>query len=248
MRKTGRCIAILAALGAASTAVLSANITGILEQAQSAYNERANPSRVREAIVLWQEILQTEPVHYEALWRLAKAHWWLGDHSAEPEQKPIFEKAMEYGQKAAELYPDGVEGRYWYGVSVGRYVETLGPFNLSKLSLARTVKTEMETVLKLDPQHAGARHVLSVVYRKVPGKPFAFGSKKKALKYAEEAVELDPASLRYRIGLAEVLIALKRKDKARAALQEVLVMPPHPEYGPESIEEKDRASKLLQEI
>ena len=106
----------------------------------------------------------------------------------------------------------------------------------------------MEKVLKINPNHAGAHHVLGVLYRKAPGRPLSIGNKKKALQYAKKAAGLDPQSLKYAVGLAEVYLALDKKDDAKKTLEDVLAMPPNPTYGPESLEEKELAVKLLEDL
>ncbi len=214
-----------------------------MDQAQLLFNERANLEKGKEAIGLWEDVLKEDAKNYEALWKLAKAYYWLGNHSLEKEQLDLFTKGKDYGERAVKLYPDNWEGHYWLGVCLGRYGETRGI--IKNLFLVKPIQKEMETVLKINPSHAGAHHVLGVIYRKAPGRPLSVGNKKKALRYAKKAVELDPQSLKYAVGLAEVYLALDKKDDAKKTLEDVLAMPPNLTYGPESLEEKDQAQKLL---
>lgn len=221
-------------------------ITRLLDQAQFAYNERANLGRGKEAIVLWEEALKEDPASYEALWKLTRGYYWLGNHSPEEAQLEFFTKGKNYGQEATKLYPDRWEAHYWLGVCLGRYGETKGV--LKTLFLIKPIKKEMETVLRFNPDHAGAHHVLGVLYRKAPGKPLSLGNKKKALQFARKAVELDPQSLKYKVGLAEAYLALDKKEEARTTLEETLSMPPNPQYESESFEEKEAALKLLENL
>lgn len=228
---------------AAAPIAATVSVETLLNEAQKTYNERANPQKGKESIAIWEEALKAAPANYEALWKSARAYYWLGNHSPEKERLEIYTKGKNYAQAAVLANPEGVDGHYWLGVCLGRYGETKGIFK--SLALVKPIRNEMETVLKLDPHHAGAHHVLGAVYRKAPGRPLSIGNKKKALAYAKKAVELDPASLKYLTGLAEAELAAGDKENAKKHLEEVLRMPPNSEYSPESLEEKETAQKLL---
>ncbi|MEK6544316.1 MAG: tetratricopeptide repeat protein, partial [Elusimicrobiota bacterium] len=195
----------------------------------------------------WDSVLKDDPANYEALWKLARAHWWLATYGSpqagDVEKLAIFEKGIAWAKLAVTADLKGTQGHYWLGVCQGRYGEVKGP--LKSYFLVKSIRREMEAVLAIDPDHAGAHYVLSVVYWKAPGKPLSIGSNKKALYHAKRAVALEPASLRYRLGLAEVYIEMDDKAKAKEILSEVVAMPPDGEYLPESQEDKEYAQKLL---
>lgn len=215
----------------------------LLDQAQVTYNQRAARDRGLEGIELWKQALGVDSQNYEASWKLARAHYWLGNRSEEKDQEKIFEAGKNYAEKAVAINGKGVEGHYWLGVCAGRLAESIG--KIKQLTMIGTIKREMETVLELDPNHAGAHHVLGVLYRKAPMRPISVGNKKKALQYEKRAVELDAGSIRYAAGLAEAYLALGDKKKAVEILETTVVMPPHPEYIPESVDDKEQALKLL---
>ncbi|MBI2069731.1 MAG: tetratricopeptide repeat protein [Elusimicrobia bacterium] len=236
-------LALASTAGAQMVTQTTISAVALLNQAQEAYNQRADMTKGREAIGLWESALKAESENYESLWKLARAYYWLGNRLPEKEQLNIFTKGKEYAEKAVKTKPGGVEGHYWLGVCLGRYGETKGI--LKSLMLVKPIRDEMETVLKFDPRHAGAYHVLGVLHRKAPGKPLSIGNRKKALHYAKKAVELDPGSIKYALGLGEAYEALGEDEKAVEAFEEVKKMPPNPEYLPESLEDKETAEKLI---
>ncbi|MEK7287542.1 MAG: tetratricopeptide repeat protein [Elusimicrobiota bacterium] len=228
------------------TAVQTLSVPILLDEAQIAYNERANFEKGWQAVHFWQTALETDPANYEALWKLARAHRWLGDHSQDNEKLDIYSKGKDYAERAVRANPDGVWGHYWLGACLGKYGETKGVFK--SLMLVGPIRDEMEKVLKLDSAHAGANYILGALYRKAPGRPLGIGNKKKSLQYAKKAVELDPASVRYAVGLGEAYLAVGNRQEAKEVLEEVLKMPPNPEYIPESLDDKEIAQKLLLEM
>lgn len=237
-------VPITTAASMMSAAELSAG--ALLHEAQLAYNQRASSEKVKEAIAIWEQVLKMDASNYEALWKLSRAYYWVGNHSPEKEKLDLFTKGKNLAEAAVKTNPEGVDGHYWLGINLGRYGESKGI--LKSLSSIKPIRNEMEKILKLDSKHAGAHHVLGVLYRKAPGKPISMGNKKKALVHAKKAVELDSTSLRYAIGLAEAESALGHKEEAKKVLEEVLRMPPNSDFIPESLEDKEEAQKLLKEL
>lgn len=237
---------VVALSTASLPSVSTASVSSLLEEAQTAYNGRADSAKAQAAISTWEAVLKIDPVNFEALWKLARAHRWLGDHSPEDQKLEIYTKGKDYGERAVKANLNEVQGHYWYAACLGKFAETKGVFK--SLMLVKPIRDEMETILNLDPGHAGAHYILGVLYRKAPGRPLSIGNKKKALHHAKKARELDPISLRYAVGLGEAYLALGDKEEAQQTLEDALKMPPNPEYVPESLEDKEAAQKLLADI
>ncbi|MGE5577366.1 MAG: tetratricopeptide repeat protein, partial [Syntrophothermus sp.] len=190
----------------------------------------------------------TDSSTYEALWRLARAYRWEAEKAPASggERMNLLEKAKNYAEKATKANEQGADGHYWLGVIMGRIGEERGVLN--SLFLIKPIKQEMEKVLAIDPKYAGAHHVLGVLYRKAPSRPLSIGDIKKALQEATLAVQYAPADTLYRVGLAEVHIALKEYDKARSILEEAIKMPPTPGDEPAGEMDKATARELLKQI
>ena len=107
------------------------------------------------------------------------------------------------------------------------------------------IKSELETVLKLDPafQQGSADRALGRWYYKVPG--MFGGSDKKSEEHLRKSLTYNATSSASLFFLAETLIDLKKKDEARAVLQKLADAPVDPDWAPEDAEFKDRGRKLL---
>lgn len=216
----------------------------LVAEADVLYDSAAGADDVRKAFELYKQALVADPQSYEAAWKAGRAAWQLAELVPKPEKRPILEEGRDLARRAVELKPDGVDGHYWYGVLIGRVGEERGV--LVSLFLVDDVVREMETVIKLDPSHAGAHHVLGVLYRVVPGRPLSIGDKKKAVEHAELAVKHAPDDLLYRLGLAEAYIAAGNREAAVRVLREVLAMPEKEPLN--DARHKERARQLLAEL
>ncbi len=223
---------------AGSTAAQEAGAA--VARADALWAQRADLGKIREAIQIYEEVLSRDPGHVEALWKLTRAHWWLGARSPEDQKLAIFDKGVEYGRKATLLKDDCVECHYWLGVCYGVYGEAKGV--LKSLSLVDPIKEEMNKVIKLDPKYlnGGAYRVLGRMAFKLPW--FAGGSKKESAEYLQKAKEYGPNSFMTRVFLAETLLAMDENDLAKKELEWCLNAPEPADPGDR--EDREAARKL----
>ncbi len=233
-----------AALARAEVAPGPDRATALIAEADVLYDSATGTEAVRRAYELYKQALEADPQSYEAAWKAGRAAWQLGELVPKPEKRPILEEGRDLARRAVELRPDGVDGHYWYGVLIGRVGEERGI--LVSLFLVDDVVREMETVVRLDPSHAGAHHVLGVLYRVVPGRPLSIGDKKKAVEHAELAVRHAPDNVLYRLGLAEAYHAAGDREATIRVLREVLAMPEKEPIN--DARHKARARQLLAEL
>ena len=107
------------------------------------------------------------------------------------------------------------------------------------------IKNELESVLRIDPafQQGSADRALGRWYLKVPG--LFGGSQKKSEEHLRKSLTYNPNSTASLYFLAETLIAMNRKDDARATLEKVLAVPIDPDWAPEDREFKAKAQRLI---
>jgi tetratricopeptide (TPR) repeat protein len=217
----------------------------LIQQGDELYTGRADLSKAQEALEKYRAAYASKEDVYGACWRIARAHYWVGDHTPDKaEKKRIFEQGIYYAKKAVEFAPDKPEGHYWLGICYGVYGEAKGV--LKSLSLVKPIKAAMNKVLELDPAYddGGPDRVLGRVYHELPG--FAGGSKKKSLEHLLRSKELGPRVGLTRIYLADTYLSLDEVEKAREELEFVLTMEPDPALGAETAEEKEMARKRLE--
>jgi len=215
----------------------------LMAKADALWPHRADLQKLKEAMAIYEEILGKDPTNVEALWKLARACWWLGTHSPEAEREAIFEKGIEYGKRAVSLKDDCAPCHYWLGVNYGVYGEKKGV--LKSLSLVDLIKDEMNKVIALDPgfMNGGAYRILGRMAHKLPW--FAGGSNKESVEYLKKALEYGPNSFLTRIFLAETYLAMGEKELAKKELEWCLNAPEPKDPGDR--EDREKARKLYRE-
>ncbi len=237
-----------AGLPAVHAASEAESLVVLLKTADELYAIRSDPANLQKSIDILERASGDNSAAYEALWRLGRAYRWQAEkaQASGGERMKLLEKAKDYAERATRANEQGADGHYWLGVILGRVGEERGVLN--SLFLIKPIRQEMEKVLAIDPKYAGAHHVLGVLYRKAPPRPLSVGDIKKALQEANLAVKYAPADTLYRVGLAEVHIALKEYDKARGILEEAIETPPTPGDEPAGEMDKATARELLKQI
>ncbi|MCX5750972.1 MAG: tetratricopeptide repeat protein [Candidatus Saganbacteria bacterium] len=235
----------LLVFGILVSAAFAENPTDLMKRADLLYDGRRELVKCQESLNLYHEILKMDPQNSEAAWKLSRGYYFLGDRIS-VDKISAYEKGEAAAKRAIAINPKESEAHFWLGVNMGRIGEERGVLN--SLFLVQPIKDEMDVVINIDPNYAGADHVLSVLYRKAPGWPISIGDGDKALKYAEKAIALDPDRLLYRVGIAEVYIAQGKKTEAKLILEKVLDMPLEKGYIPEDESAKDTARFILKNL
>jgi tetratricopeptide (TPR) repeat protein len=218
----------------------------LIAQGDGLYNEMKDMATAKEALAKYMEALVKLDNKYDAYWRIARIHYFIGAHTErKKDKKIIFSQGIYYGNKAVAAEPEKPDGHYWLGVNNGKYGETKGV--LKSLSLVKPIKKGMNKVIELDRSYedGGADRVLGRVFFKVPG--FAGGSKKKSLEHLLKSKELGPEDALTRVYLAETLLKHKQIDEAREELEYVLNMEDDPRWIIGIREYKEMAKELLKD-
>lgn len=227
------------------SAVRAQETKSLIQQSDDLYAERGDLAKAKLALAKVQEALAAGEDAYGVYWRMARAEYWIGDHTADKTaKKQIFQQGIDHAKKAVALGPNKVEGHFWLGVCYGVYGEAKGV--LKSLSLVKPIKEEMRRVLEIDPAYdkGGADRVLGRVYHEVPR--IAGGSEKKSLEHLLKAVEYGPRVGLNLLYLADTYISLDQIEKARETLEFILTMEPEPELIPETMEEREQARQRLE--
>jgi tetratricopeptide (TPR) repeat protein len=217
----------------------------LVAQGDELMAQRGDLAKAKEALDKYREALAAGEEAYGAYWRMARAEYWIGDHTSDKtEKKRIFQQGIYHGKKAVQINPDRAEGHFWLGVCYGVYGEAKGV--LKSLSLVKPIKQAMQRVLEIDPAYdqGGADRVLGRVYFELPG--FAGGSKKKSLEHLLKAREYGPRVGLTLLYLADTYVALDEVEKARELLETLLTMESDPDLIPETAEEREQARKKLE--
>jgi tetratricopeptide (TPR) repeat protein len=126
-----------------------------------------------------QEKLKASPNDPEANYLMSRVLMAWNDTSS----------ALTYAEKAVKLAPQNAEHHWALAEAVGNEAERANLFR--QIGLARRFRSEVETVLKLNPKHIEANFGMMIYYFKAPG--IVGGDKKKAYAQAEEIGKIDRA-------------------------------------------------------
>ena len=256
LRKLGVCVCILLlSVGAiscrkASTAAVDQAAVrpakDAIVEADGLYAQRADLVKVRQAIVALRQAQADDSTNYELTWRLAKYNYYLGAHSPEStERAKAFHDGIEAGKLAVQLQNNKPEGHFWLGANYGGNAQLS---MLSGLAEVEDIKTEMETVLKLDDKYqAGSAYMaLGQLYLESP--KILGGDVNKAISYLEKGIKVGPDNDLMRAKLAAAYAEAHRNEDARKQIETLIATKPAPDYQPEYAEAVAEAKKVQEKI
>ena len=221
-------------------------IFGIIEQPadpDALYAQREQIGSARQAAAIWAERLKTNPRDYEAAWKLARAHYWLGGHVPQSERKGILETGVKVARSATAIDPGKPDGHFWMAANMGALAESFGI--REGIKYRRAIREALEKVRSVDSayQQGSADRALGRWYFKVPG--IFGGSRKKSEEHLRRSLTYNENSIASRFFLAETLLGLDRKAEAMTELQRVIGTQPDAAWIPEDKDFKARAQRLL---
>lgn len=195
----------------------------------------------KQAGQIYEELYAKYPTNYEVMWKMARFYEKVAPNATDP--LAVFEKGKAIAEKTATMYPNKVEGHYWYASLIGRVGEKKGILN--SLFMVKPMKEELDRCVAIDPKFPDAYYVLGMLYWKVPGWPLSIGDKKLAVEYAAKSVELKPTSFLFQWSLYEAYEAAGKKTEATAVLEHIIKMPVAPGEEKAAVDYKQRAKDVL---
>ena len=222
--------------------VAAANIA----EAEPLYDHREELPKIRQAVSLLRQARTANYGSYEAAWKLARADYYLGEHTTDDsEREDLFREGIDAGKVAIQLQPNKADGHFWLGANYGGSGEHS---TLASLSTVEDIRKEMETVLKLDEGYklGSAYLALGQLYLEAPR--VLGGDNAKAISYLEKGLKFGANNALLRLRLAQAYEATNRDGDARKQIAIILSMTPEPNYVPEHHEAVAKAKKLQEKI
>ncbi len=206
------------------------------------YSQRTELARSGEALADFDSALKLEPNNVEALWKFARAAWWVGTQSKDRSVRlKAFQQGREAAQKAIAENPDSVAAHFWFGSNMASYGDAKGAF--TSLILIHSIRREMDIVCRLDRAYmgGGADRILGIIDYKIPSA--VGGDQKRALAHLSKSLELDPTNPVTLFYLADYFSQQGKTAEARSYLQKLETTAPTPEFTPEypAMREEGRA-------
>jgi len=211
------------------------------------------------ALAHFEAALAADPTNYPALWKASLAATDLGEYNQDAAQrKALFAKAEGYGRRAVAANPNDAESHFVLARAVGRNALSMG--KRDRVKFAGEVRTHALEALRLQPNHAGALHVMGVWNAEVRrlsgverffaknllgGRVFDTASWNDAVSYLERAVAAEPDRITHRLDLARVYADVGNKAKAREQYEWVVRATPRDFNDPHYKREAEAALQSL---
>lgn len=250
-----RRVQLLALLSAAALLVPTASAQPAGTVIQLAERDRA-ARNASGALGRYEGALTGEPANYELLWRASRDASELGESAPDRAQRTALNaKAQAYARRAVAANTAGADGHFALAVALGRTALSVGV--RERVRYAAEIRSAALAAIAIDPQHAGALHVLGVWNAEVMrlnsfarfaarnllgGKVFDQASWSEATRYMEAAVAVDPGRITHRLDLATIYADMGNKARARTTCEAVLTMPV---VEPNDAQYKQQCEQLL---
>jgi tetratricopeptide (TPR) repeat protein len=232
------------ALRSAEPATRTDGLAGLIATADRDYRSRADLANVQRGLRILRQVIEGDPNNYDSWWRISRSENYLG--RKEPNDNAAgrdYQLGIDAGRKAVALRPNQVEGHFWLGANCGLLAETEGW--IKGLRLIDTVRAEMETVMRLDPQYeeAAGQRTLARLYYLAPF--FKGGDKQRSILLLQDCLRRFPNDSFAMLYLADDYVAVGRRDEARSLLEHILDLRGNPADGPELADNQAEARDRL---
>lgn len=206
-----------------------------------------DPTRIERARDLLEAaVAKGAGTDVPTLLALARAWFLYGEERAKTEETKIaaYARARDVSKQATELAPQNADAHLWYAITLGTWSQAKGLLR-SALAL-RGLRTEVDTVLRLDPNSVDAHIMAGSIARELP--IVLGGDRKQAEEHFKTARRLDPRLTGARIELAQLYINMGRYQEARLELQGVLDERAPTDRARWTVKEVPRARQMLEAI
>jgi tetratricopeptide (TPR) repeat protein len=220
--------------------------TDRVAEAETLYAGREDLNKARVAVAALRQARTADYGNYEAAWKLARAAFYVGDHTDnQSERDDMFREGIDAGKAAVTLQPDKADGHFWLGANYGG---SAAHSTLAGLSSFRDIKTEMDAVLKIDESYENYSTYLGLGRLYLEAPTVLGGDSKQAIEYLEKGLKLNPNHTMMRAELAQAYITTNRKADAKKQIDTIMSTPPDPKHVPEQKDAVAKAQKLLQKL
>ena len=178
-----------------------------------------DPARLDAGRAELEKAVAAEP-SVPALAMLARITYIWGDVrvTTRDDKLAAYDRGRQVADLALQRDPKSADARFWRAVNLGRWAELKGVFQA--LGEVRTLRDEMNAILREHPNYTSAYSFLGNYYYQVPG--LLGGDVDEAMRMFKKGLALNPRGTGMRVGLAKTLIGKKMPKEARVELQRVL--------------------------
>ena len=215
-------------------------------EAEGLYAGREDLNKARVAVAALRQARTADYGNYEAAWKLARAAFYVGDHTDnDSERDDLFREGIDAGKAAITLQPNKPDGHFWLGACYGG---NAAHSTLANLSSFNDIKREMDAVLKIDESYEGYSTYLGLGRLYLEAPRVLGGDSKQAIEYLEKGLKLNPNNTMMRAELAQAYAANNRNAEAKKQIEVIMSATPNPKYAAEHKDALAKAQKLQQRL
>ncbi len=220
--------------------------------------ERA-ANRLPEALAHYEQAMAADSTSYEAFWKASHVSVSLGEYNPDLAMRGImYGQAVRYARLAVAANQDDAEGHFCLARALGRIAMTRGLRERARLGAE--VYDQATIAVGINPQHAGALHVLGVWHQNVMKlgkvqrlaartflgtKVFSEASWAEAQRNLEAAVAASPDAIIHRLGLGLFYAERKQNEAAGEQFRWVIDAPSRDVHDDQFKREAEVAMKAL---
>jgi len=212
----------------------------------------------QKAVETYEKILKLDPNNYDALWKASRSMSNIGARlpigTDEEKQKAlaVYEKGLDYANRAIAANPNGSMGHVRRAVIYGRMGLLKGVWD--SIDLVKKTRSECEKAIQLDLNNATAWYVLGRTHMKVSEKPKLFrlplglgwANMEDAITDLEKSVRLRPDFIMFRLDLARAYAEEDEYSKAREQINKIKTLPTQDAQDGKFRTEADQLLKEIQ--
>ena len=214
--------------------------------AESLYEGREDLNKARVAVATLRQARTADYGNYDAAWKLARAAFYVGEHTDnDSERDDMYREGIEAGKAAITLQPNKPDGHFWLGANYGG---SAAHSTLAGLSSFRDIKNEMDAVLKINESYENYSVYLGLGRLYLEAPTVLGGSSKQAIEYLEKGLKLNPNHTMMRAELAKAYIANNRNAEAKKQIEAIMSTTPDPKHAAEHKDAVALAQKLSQKL
>ena len=210
------------------------------------YEGREDMAKARVAVAALRQAVTADYGNYDAAWKLSRASFYVGDHTDnDDEADDMFRTGIDAGKAAVKLQGGKPEGHFWLGANYGGDASRS---TLASLATVQDIRTEMETVIKLDEKFQGGSAYLALGRLYLEAPKVLGGDTSKAMDFLKKGLTISPNNSLMKYYLAEAYQSENRDAEARKLIDEIITTAPDPQYVAEHKDAVAKANKLKQKI
>ena len=207
---------------------------------------REDITRIDRARDLLEAAVARDGTDVRVLVMLSRAWYLYAENRTETEEARLtaYEKGWAAAERAIARAPNDPDAHLWLAINLGSWAQVKGLFR--SLITLNTVRREVDTVLRLDPNNVDAHIMAGSLNREIPA--IMGGDKAKSEEYFKTAKRLAPHRSGARIELAKLYIKQGRIPEARQELQGVLDESAPEDRSRWQLVEVPRAREMLRSV